>query len=123
MIRDFAILLSLQLAGEVIARGTGLPVPGPVLGLGFLLVGLLILRRGGRERLQGLDGTADRLIANLGILFVPAGVGVIRQVDLVATHGGALLLVLVASLVATLLVAVGTFRLVARFGVDATERS
>ncbi len=36
MIANLAVFLSFQLAGEVITRGAGLPLPGPVLGLALL---------------------------------------------------------------------------------------
>ena len=43
MIASLSLILLCQLAGEVIVRGLGLPMPGPVLGLMFLL--LLLLAR------------------------------------------------------------------------------
>jgi LrgA family len=45
MIASLSLILLCQLAGEVIVRGLGLPMPGPVLGLLFLLLLLL-----GRDR-------------------------------------------------------------------------
>ena len=60
------------------------------------------------------------MIANLSLLFVPAGVGVVQKLDLVAQHGVAIAAVLVISVVVTLLVTVVTFlvasRLLARRG-------
>jgi holin-like protein len=72
MIQAFALFLGLQLAGELVSRGLGLPVPGPVVGLLVLLV-LLVLKPALRERLAP---AADALHAHLSMLFVPAGVGV-----------------------------------------------
>jgi holin-like protein len=43
MIASLGLILLCQLAGEVIVRGLGLPMPGPVVGLLFLL--LLLLAR------------------------------------------------------------------------------
>ena len=40
MLRTLGLLLGCQLAGEFIARGLGLPIPGPVLGLVILLAAL-----------------------------------------------------------------------------------
>lgn len=40
MVRGFAILLSLQLAGELLARGLQLPLPGSVIGMVLLLITL-----------------------------------------------------------------------------------
>ena len=40
MLSALTQLLVFQLAGEVVARGLNLPVPGPVLGMLFLFVAL-----------------------------------------------------------------------------------
>lgn len=72
MLAALTQLLLFQLAGEVTARGLGLPVPGPVLGM-LLLFGWLILRDGPSEELRG---TTQNLLQHLSLLFVPAGTGV-----------------------------------------------
>lgn len=82
MLGGLTLLLACQLAGEVIARALGLPFPGPVIGL-VLLLGLLALR--GRID-DGLDRAASGLIDNLGLLFVPVGVGVITHLRLIANE-------------------------------------
>ena len=123
MIASLSLILVCQLAGEVIVRGLGLPMPGPVLGLLFLL--LLLLTRDrfvifARGPLQGggVESASRALLANLSLLFVPAGVGVVQKLDLIAAHGIAVAAVLVISVVLTLLVTVATFlaasRLMAR---------
>jgi putative effector of murein hydrolase LrgA (UPF0299 family) len=123
MIASLSLILVCQLAGEVIVRGLGLPMPGPVLGLLFLL--LLLLARDrfvifARRPLQGggVESASRALLANLSLLFVPAGVGVVQKLDLIAAHGIAVAAVLVISVVLTLLVTVATFlaasRLMAR---------
>jgi len=43
MIAGLCVILICQLAGEAIVRALGVPVPGPVLGLLFMLL-LLLLR-------------------------------------------------------------------------------
>ena len=45
---------------------------------------------------------------------MPAGVGVVQKLDLLAAHGIAIVLVLALSVVVTLLATVLTFRLVSR---------
>ena len=42
IVLTFTILLVCQLAGEVIARLLQLPLPGPVLGMVILFVGLVV---------------------------------------------------------------------------------
>ncbi|HEV7635703.1 MAG TPA: CidA/LrgA family protein [Bradyrhizobium sp.] len=125
MIASLSLILLCQLAGEVIVRGLVLPMPGPVIGLVLLLVLLLArdrfanLRRGPLQG-DGVESASRGLLANLSLLFVPAGVGVVQKLDLVAQHGIAIAGVLVISVVVTLLVTVATFlvasRLMARGG-------
>jgi putative effector of murein hydrolase LrgA (UPF0299 family) len=74
---------------------THLPFPPGLLGLLLLLV-LLFSRL--LSESQVASG-ADALLRILGALFVPAGIGVVRHLDLLWTHGPALLLVLLVSLV------------------------
>lgn len=121
MIAALTLLLVCQLAGEIIARGLGVPVPGPVLGLLFLLIGLFLATARGHVTPETVDDTAlgrvtAVLLGALGLLFVPAGAGVVRHLDLVAQHGLALGTALVVSTLVTLIVTVAVFRLIARRG-------
>jgi holin-like protein len=119
MIASLSLILLCQLAGEVIVRGLGLPMPGPVLGLLLLLLLMLardrlnLLARGPLQR-DGVESASRGLLANLSLLFVPAGVGVVQKLDLVAAHGIAVAAVLVVSVVVTLLVTVATFLVASR---------
>ena len=119
MIASLSLILLCQLAGEVIVRGLGLPMPGPVLGLVFLLLLLLArdrfaaLARGPLQQ-DGVENASRGLLAHLSLMFVPAGVGVVQKLDLVAEHGIAIAVVLATSVVVTLLVTVATFLVVNR---------
>jgi holin-like protein len=119
MIASLSLILLCQLAGEVIVRGLVLPMPGPVLGLLFLLLLLLardrfaVLARGPLQG-DGVESASRVLLANLSLLFVPAGVGVVQKLDLVAEHGVAIAAVLAISVVLTLLVTVATFLVASR---------
>jgi len=83
MIPGLSILLVCQLLGEVLARALHLPVPGPVIGMALLFLALLLRDQfsPGTARpdpgAPGLGRVADTLLSNLGLLFVPAGVGVV----------------------------------------------
>src|ERR1700681_3509015 len=116
MTASLSLILLCQLAGEVIVRGLVLPMPGPVVGLLFLLLLLLardrfaVLARGPLQG-DGVESASRVLLANLSLLFVPAGVGVVQKLDLVAEHGIAFLGVLAVSVLLTLLVTVATFLL------------
>jgi holin-like protein len=125
MIASLSLILICQLIGEAIVRGLGVAVPGPVVGLVLLLLLLLLRDRfpmfsRGPLRDEGVEQASRGLLANLSLLFVPAGVGVVQKLDLLAEHGIAIMTVLAISVVVTLLVTVATFlvtsRLMARFG-------
>jgi holin-like protein len=119
MIASLSLILLCQLAGEALVRGIGVPMPGPVIGLMFLLVLLLlrdrfaVLARGPLQG-DGVESTSRGLLANLSLLFVPAGVGVVQKLDLIVDHGVAFLGVLAISVLITLLVTVGTFIVASR---------
>jgi putative effector of murein hydrolase LrgA (UPF0299 family) len=119
MLRALAILLVCQLVGEVIARGLMLPLPGPVLGLVLLVALLFAVERRHLVGSETIDETplgklSNGLIAILGILFVPAGVGVIQEMGPLTQYGVALAAALLLSTVLTLVVTVWVFVLVSR---------
>ena len=117
MLPTLALLLSCQLVGEISVRTMGLPLPGPVVGLVLLLI-LIGLRPAIAE---GLRPTTSVILANLSLLFVPAGVGVIGNIEVLAEDWVALLAAVLVSTVAAMLAAVGTFLLVSRLTGGARE--
>ncbi|MBE7245213.1 MAG: CidA/LrgA family protein [Actinomycetospora chiangmaiensis] len=131
MIASLALILLAQLSGEILARGAGVPIPGPVIGMGLMFV-FLLLRDSGRFGLPRvlprpltdgtLESTARGLLMNLSLMFVPAGVGVVGRLDLLRAQGVKLAVVLVVSTALSLLVTVLVFRgvaaLVERRGTD-----
>jgi putative effector of murein hydrolase LrgA (UPF0299 family) len=120
LIKGLVLLLACQLAGEVVSHGLGLPVPGPVLGLVLLFAGLVAVGRDARME-GGTGRVADGLLQNLALLFVPAGVGVIKHLDLLASHGVALALALIGSTAVTLVVTVFVFVGLSGVGADDGE--
>lgn len=119
MIASLSLILLCQLAGEVFVRALALPMPGPVVGL-VLLLSLLVARDRfavlARGPLQGgaVENASRGLLAHLSLLFVPAGVGVVQKLDLIAAHGIAIVFVLLVSVIVTLLATVATFLVVSR---------
>lgn len=123
MIVSLTLILLAQLAGEAAARAAGIPVPGPVLGMALML-GFLVIRdrqRAGAERLLPaplVDGTLERtgkgLLANLSLMFVPAGAGIVGRLDVLRAQGPKLVLVLAASTVVAIAVTALTFLAVSR---------
>lgn len=106
MIGGLAALLLCQLAGEAVARAFHLPIPGPVLGMGLLLAALLARR----AVPAGLALAADGLLGHLGLLFVPAGVGVVLHLDVLAADAWPIGLAVLAGT----LIAIGATGLVAQ---------
>lgn len=93
MIGSMAALLLFQLAGELIARLTGLPLPGPVLGMILLFV--VLLARGSTPKV--FSDASRGLLDYLALLFVPAGVGIITHLGRVADEWLAIAITLVGS--------------------------
>lgn len=104
MVFYLTLIFSCQLIGEIIITATGLPVPGPIVGMGVLFVGLLV--RGSLP--DELAATANTLLANLSLLFVPAGVGVMLHAEVIKAE---IIPISIALVISTLL-AVGVTALV-----------
>ncbi|NHN90630.1 CidA/LrgA family protein [Acetobacter sicerae] len=91
----FLILILFQLLGSALQMVLHLPVPGPVIGM-FLLAAALLWKRS-RTRTDGpkassfdtpaLSSLSRTLIACLGLLFVPAGVGLVTQMPVLLANG------------------------------------
>lgn len=84
MIAALTWLLLYQLTGEFLARILSLPVPGPVIGMALLFGTLVIRGHMGRPLPQSMQQTANTLLQHLSLLFVPAGVGVMVYLQLIA---------------------------------------
>jgi putative effector of murein hydrolase LrgA (UPF0299 family) len=127
MIASLSVILICQLIGEVVVRSLRVPVPGPVLGLALLFAALIardrfaVLARG-PLRDGAVEGASKGMLAHLSLLFVPAGVGVVQNLDLLAQRGVAIALVLAASVIVTLLVTAGTFLIINR-AMERTRKS
>ncbi len=93
MLRSLTVLILCQFAGEVAARSLRLPLPGPVLGL-LLLLAILTVRGGPGEPLRD---ASNGLLRHLSLLFVPAGVGIVTQLDALARDWAAILASILAS--------------------------
>lgn len=124
MIVALTLILLCQLLGEVIARGFGWPVPGPVLGMVILLAVLSLrgrIRKTVPEFGRALDSTGKGLLAHLSLLFIPASVGVVQRLDVLAEYGIGLVVALVVSTFVTLVVTVVTFVAVSRLSGSSME--
>jgi holin-like protein len=83
MLTAILCLIGFQLIGETVREVFHLPIPGPLIGM-FLLAAMLALRGGKPDRAipASLERTAEVLIRHMGLLFVPAGVGIIAEAGL-----------------------------------------
>jgi len=105
MLRALLALIAFQMAGDVIADFSSVPVPGMVIGLLLLLAVI-----GLRGRMLGADRAvppelnqvAKSLHDHLGLLFVPAGAGIMANVTNLAEDGVGLLAAVLISTVATI---------------------
>nr|WP_256502709.1 CidA/LrgA family protein [Desulfuromonas sp. KJ2020] len=102
----------MQFVGEIISRGLDIPIPGNVLGMGLLLVALGL----GIVRLEWVQEAADLLLSHLALLFVPAGVGVMVYLDLIARQWLPIVAATVISTFVVMAVTALTEYLVARKG-------
>jgi holin-like protein len=93
MLDALTLIFGCQLVGELIVAALGLPVPGPVIGMLLLLSGLLF--RGAVP--DELGQVADTFAANLSLLFVPAGVGIMLHMDLISRNWMPLVVALIVS--------------------------
>lgn len=115
MLLSIALFLLLQLVGEAISYALGLPVPGPVFGMLFLLIGFFV----SDTLIEKVRMTASVLLAHLALLFVPAGVGIIRHVDRIQDEWVAIALILVVGTGVTMVVTGLTVQWTAKLlGVD-----
>ena len=112
MCLDLAVLLMFQFAGELIQAVTGLPVPGPVIGMVLLLIALLTKL----PLPEGIHATSRKLLAYLGLLFVPAGAGVVTRLPMIGVHWLPIVIAVVGSTVITMVITAVVMRGLERLG-------
>jgi putative effector of murein hydrolase LrgA (UPF0299 family) len=110
MIPALSLILLFQLIGEILSRALMLPLPGPVLGMIFLLIALSASTR----IQQTVRPVAQFILAHLSLLFVPAGVGIIAHLGELQAHGFGLALALVVSTMLAIVAGAAAFALVAK---------
>jgi holin-like protein len=117
MIESLVALLFCQLLGEALVHALALPLPGPVAGMMLLFLGLLW--RGRRAPAEGqvpeaLADTADALLRNLSLLFVPAAVGIVQHTGILRESGLAIAVSIVVSTVLAMAVTALVFERLGR---------
>ncbi len=107
MISGLVQILLFQSLGELVSKFLLPTLPGPVIGL-VLLVVWLVLRKGINAELEMV---ADGFSQYLGLLFVPAAVGVVLFLPQLQANALAIMSALVGSVILT----IGSSALVLRF--------
>lgn len=110
MLGPLLSLLICQLIGEIAARSLALPVPGPVIGL-ILLFALFVLRPAMADYVAP---TTRTILSHLSLLFVPAGVGIVGNLQLLSQRWLAFAVILAGSTLIAMLASVLTFLAVQR---------
>ena len=109
MLEQIARVMLWLCVGEIAARSGLLPIAAPVTGLILLYAELNI-----RGKLpDDLGVLADRVLQFLGMLFVPAGVGVIAYLDVLKAEAVPILVAVIGGTAITLFV---TMVVVSRLG-------
>ncbi len=100
MIQGLVQLFIFQSLGELLSRFALPFIPGPVLGLVLLLMFLLV-----RGHVPAhIDTVGSTILQHLGLLFIPASVGVVLYLPLLQANAWAISAALVLSVVATVAV-------------------
>ncbi|MGV7234814.1 MAG: CidA/LrgA family protein [Nitrosomonadaceae bacterium] len=99
MLYGFLIIIGCQLVGEVFVGTTGIPIPGAVMGMIFLFIGLYLKGNVPEE----LNIVGNSLIKYIGLLFVPAGAGISMHLSMITKEWNVILIASVSSTILTLL--------------------
>ena len=110
MIGGLVQILAFQGLGELASKFLLPLIPGPVIGL-VLLLAFLAARKGVPE---GTRLVASTLVQHLGLLFVPAAVGVVLFWPQLSSHALAVALALLVSVVLTIAVPALLLRAISR---------
>ncbi len=107
MISGLVQILLFQSLGEIVSKFALPTLPGPVIGLVLLII-WLVLRKGINAELAMV---ADGFSQYLGLLFVPAAVGVVLFLPQLKENA----LAIVSALVGSVILTIATTALIARF--------
>lgn len=110
MISGLVKLFLCQAIGELLSNFLIPFIPGPVIGL-VLLLALLVL---GKRVPADIELVGSGILQHLGLLFIPASVGVILYLPVLKANVWAVAATLVASVLATVAVTGGLLKLLAK---------
>ncbi len=119
MLFGIIVLLLGAFIGNMISNFSGLPVPGTVFGILLVLFYLFIIKKVPHSLKQVSDG----LLKYLALFYVPAGVGLVSYLDLLAADWGKIIIALVVSSVITIIVVAVIMDKVAKVVLMRSEQS
>lgn len=93
LLREIGIIFTILLLGEFLNKITGVPIPGNIIGMIILLTCLVT----GILKIEMIDNIANFLLDHLAFLFVPAGVGVVKNFNLIKNEWVDILIILTVS--------------------------
>ncbi len=97
--KGLAIIFGFYFLGELSVEMTGLPVPGNVLGMIFLVLALMT----GMINIDDVEKEAELFVDNMSIMFIPPGVGIMLYFGLLRRE----LLPILGALVLSFLITIG----------------
>ena len=117
MIPGLVQLFVFQALGELLSKFALPFIPGPVLGLVLLLLYFRV-----RQHVPtSIDAVGSAVLQHLGLLFIPASVGVVLYLPLLVANAWALSTALVISVVATVAVTALWLKIFATDSTDAAN--
>jgi len=97
MVIQCSVIFAFLALGELLVYLTGAPIPSSIIGMILLTFSL----QTGIVKEHWVDRLSDFLVKNLGFFFVPAGVGLLRCLDIIKAQW---LPIIMATLVSTILI-------------------
>ena len=106
MLRAIFVIFFFQLLGEALKKFFDMRIPGPVLGLIFLLVVLIFLKRFKTGAITNLKddviNNSNYILNYLSLLFVPIGVGVVMHLSYLENNLFKVLIIVFISTILTI---------------------
>lgn len=119
MIQGLVQIFIFQALGELLSKFALPFIPGPVIGL-VLLLAFLSLRG---HVPASIDLVGSSVLQHLGLLFIPASVGVVLYLPILQANAWAIAAALVVSVIATIAVTAGLLKALAKKDWDERQPS
>lgn len=99
-IKQFCIIIGITFLGEVLKELLPFPIPASIYGL-LLMFGALC---SGIMKLEQVEDTADFLVGIMPVLFIPAGVGLMKEWEILSQVWLPLAVIIVVSTITVMVV-------------------